>query len=178
MCVYMRTYIPMYIYICRMTIEFYFWEFQASFTFRISDQICTETSGRILISINGCCIWTTSENTTIRAIGFESCSSFPLVFLRIIDLFGKISLYRIQYPKECDGTPRLMQLNLFWCHILFKDIWIDRQPSWRIVIGTGTELALFFLNILATGDEEQENQRIPVLFSVKEETTAPGLHII
>lgn len=37
----------------------------------------------------------------------------------------------------------------------------------------------FFLNILATGEEEQENQRTPVLFSVKEEiTTAPGLHTL
>lgn len=79
----MHAYVHIYVHICIcwMTIEFYFWKFQALFTFRISDQICTEGSGRIPITINGCCIWTTSKTTTVRAIGFESCWAFvPCVF--------------------------------------------------------------------------------------------------
>lgn len=62
---------------------------------------------------------------------------------------------------------------------LFQGFWIDRQPSWLTDNGTSTELDLLWKNILATGEEEQENQRIPVLSSVKEErATASRLHTL
>lgn len=102
--VFINTYIHIHvhIYICRVTIGFYFWEFQALFTFRISDQIYTETSGRVLISINGCCIWTTSKNTIIRTLeGFF----FTHVFLRILDLFGKIAFIEFSTQTNVMGHP-------------------------------------------------------------------------
>ena len=53
------------------------------------------------------------------------------------------------------------------------------SPHEELSLEQVQSLVFFFFYILATGEEEQENQRIPVLFSVKEEiTTAPGLHAL